>query len=169
MNSVAEAFFSHNLWANLRLIDFCESLEGTQLDVLAPGTFGSIRDTLAHIVRCEKWYVNLLSDQQPEHPLPDVFPDFDVLRDYARWSGKALIQIARDIPGDLVRRDVHAGGPDTFHAVAVLIQAVNHGTEHRGQVKTILSQHGIEPPHIDGWVYAEANGMLGGWKVPYNQ
>jgi uncharacterized damage-inducible protein DinB len=167
MNSVAEAVFSHNLWANLRLIDFCERLEGMPLDAIARGTFGSIRDTLTHIVGAEEWYVDLLSDQKPEQPLADVFPGFEVLRDHAQWSGMALIQIATDMPVDLVRHDVQAPGPDSFHAVAVLIQAVNHGTEHRSQVKTILSQHGIEPPHIDGWVYAAANGMLGGWKIPY--
>jgi uncharacterized damage-inducible protein DinB len=34
-----------------------------------------------------------------------------------------------------------------------LLQAVNHGTEHRSQVATILTQLGVEPPEMDGWTY----------------
>jgi uncharacterized damage-inducible protein DinB len=44
----------------------------------------------------------------------------------------------------------------------ILIQAINHGTEHRSQVATILTQLGIQPPGMDGWTYFED----GGWMVP---
>jgi len=32
-----------------------------------------------------------------------------------------------------------------YKAVALLIQAVNHGVEHRTNITTILAQQGIEP------------------------
>jgi uncharacterized damage-inducible protein DinB len=41
-----------------------------------------------------------------------------------------------------------------------LLQAVNHGTEHRSQVATILTQLGVEPPNMDGWTYIEASGQF---------
>ena len=159
--------FSHNLWANLRLIDFCAALDDPQLDAAAPGTAGSIRETLVHILMGEQWYVRLLSDQQLEHPIPETFPGFDVLREHAQWSGQALIHIATDMPPDDVRRDVPGGPPYTFKAIALLIQAINHGAEHRGGIATALSTLGITPPHIDGWAYAEAEGMIEGWRF-YN-
>jgi uncharacterized damage-inducible protein DinB len=34
-----------------------------------------------------------------------------------------------------------------------LLQAVNHSTEHRSQIATILTQLGIEPPSMDGWTF----------------
>jgi uncharacterized damage-inducible protein DinB len=36
-------------------------------------------------------------------------------------------------------------------ASLILLQAVNHGTEHHPQVATILTQLGIDPPAMDGW------------------
>jgi uncharacterized damage-inducible protein DinB len=43
---------------------------------------------------------------------------------------------------------------------ASLLQAVNHGTEHRSQVATILTQLGVVPPEMDGWTYFEESGQL---------
>ena len=33
----------------------------------------------------------------------------------------------------------------------LLLQAVNHATEHRSQIATILTQLGVEPPDMSGW------------------
>ena len=38
-------------------------------------------------------------------------------------------------------------------ASLILLQAVNHATEHRSQIATILTQLGIEPPAMDGWTF----------------
>jgi hypothetical protein len=46
--------FRHNLWANLRLLERCSELTGEQLDATIVGGFGSIQDTLEHIVRAEQ-------------------------------------------------------------------------------------------------------------------
>ena len=35
----------------------------------------------------------------------------------------------------------------------LLIQAINHATEHRAQVATILTQQGSTPPEMDGWTF----------------
>jgi uncharacterized damage-inducible protein DinB len=42
--------FRHHLWANLRLFERCAGLTNEQLDAPVVGTYGSIRDTLQHIV-----------------------------------------------------------------------------------------------------------------------
>jgi uncharacterized damage-inducible protein DinB len=35
----------------------------------------------------------------------------------------------------------------------LLVQAIDHAIEHRTHVKAILTQLGITPPEIDGWLY----------------
>jgi uncharacterized damage-inducible protein DinB len=45
-------------------------------------------------------------------------------------------------------------------ASLILLQAVNHSTEHRSQVATILTQLQIEPPAMDGWAYFFASGHM---------
>jgi uncharacterized damage-inducible protein DinB len=37
-------------------------------------------------------------------------------------------------------------------------QAIDHGTDHRSQLCTALTVLGIEPPEIDMWAWADANG-----------
>lgn len=39
------------------------------------------------------------------------------------------------------------------HERNVLIQAVNHASNDRSQVATLLSQQDITPPELDGWAY----------------
>jgi uncharacterized damage-inducible protein DinB len=37
----------------------------------------------------------------------------------------------------------------------ILTQAINHATEHREQIKIMLTQMGIQPPDVDGWTFFE--------------
>src|SRR5919205_104653 len=83
--------FRHNTWANLKLLDFCARLSDEQLNASAVGTFGSIRDTLVHIVDAEVDYVRLAKNL-PEEPMPsDPFPGFEALSDAVRRAGDELL------------------------------------------------------------------------------
>jgi uncharacterized damage-inducible protein DinB len=42
----------------------------------------------------------------------------------------------------------------------VLTQVINHATEHREQIKSMLTALGIEPPEIDGWDHGLSTGAL---------
>src|SRR5690242_19270304 len=85
-NSVLEVLFHHNTWANLKLLDFCEGLSDEQLDATTNGTYGSIRNTIHHIVGAEVSYVRRVNGKLPAEPPPrDRFPGFPVLKEAARW------------------------------------------------------------------------------------
>ena len=43
--------------------------------------------------------------------------------------------------------------PKVFDAAFYFVQALNHATEHRTQIKTALTQAGINPPELDGWTW----------------
>jgi uncharacterized damage-inducible protein DinB len=91
--SVLTRFFRHNTWANLKLLDFCAGLSDQQLNATAVGTFGSIRDTLVHIVNAEVDYVNLAKGLL-EEPIPsDPFPGFEALQDAVRRAGDEWLQL----------------------------------------------------------------------------
>ena len=53
--------FSHNLWANLCLLERCAQLTPEQLAAKIPGSYGSIYDTLQHIVTSEESYFSRIS------------------------------------------------------------------------------------------------------------
>src|SRR5919202_453747 len=93
--SVLTTLFAHNVWANLKLLDFCEHLSDERLDATAIGCFGSIRDTLQHIVGAEVSYVERVNGKlPPKPPSRDQFTGFEVLKDAVRWAGDELLQLA---------------------------------------------------------------------------
>lgn len=150
------ALFRHNLWANLRLLDACAALDEQQLAATTAGTYGPIYNTLKHIVAAEQGYLIRLTGRQPENPLRrEDNPDVAALREYARHSGEGLIAVAAGMaPSDVV--DLEWDGQRwPVPASLILTQAINHATEHRAQVMTILTQQGVEPPDLSGWAYVE--------------
>lgn len=169
MDTILIELLRHNLWANLRLLDACEGLDDAQLDASAPGTYGRIRDTLLHLLACEEIYVNLLAGREPVYTLTaaDGFPSFQELRQRARSSGEELISLAeRTDPAQvfrgtwLTRPRFWKDRPYSIQATIPFVQAINHGTEHRAHVATVLSQNGIRPPALDAWGYGLEQGMV---------
>lgn len=160
--SVLTKLFDHNTWANLKLLDFCEGLSDDQLDATAIGCFGSIRDTLLHIVSAEVDYVNLVNDKLSEVPLPsDQFPGLEVLKEGVRWAGDELLQLAISARADTIVRVMRPQEPIFEYPLAsLMVQVLNHSTEHRTQISTIITQLGIEPPALTGWKYMREMGEL---------
>ncbi|HUS16364.1 MAG TPA: DinB family protein [Chloroflexia bacterium] len=155
-NSVLAALFQHNAWANLKLLDYCEALPAEQLDATAPGTYGAIRDTLLHIVGAEASYVQRVNGKRPDAPMKrGQFPGFAVLKQVAGWTSDELLQLARSARADTRVQEPLTGGATMgqYKLTSLIVQAINHSTEHRTQVSTILTGLGLEPPDMTGWQY----------------
>jgi uncharacterized damage-inducible protein DinB len=151
-------FFKYNLWANLRLLDSCAHLSDAQLDSTINGTFGSVRDTLMHMLASEEGYTQRFDFTGPA-PTPQLkelttFPGFGELRRRAERSGKELIAISEQ--SDLSQVLHLDEGTYDAQIIIVLIQAINHGIDHRSQISTLLTQQDITPPDLDGWSYNDA-------------
>ena len=138
--------FRHNLWANLRLFDACVRLDDAQLDHSDPGTYGSIRSTLTHLMRSEERYLFFLLGQEHDR---DAEPPMAELMERVRESGQALIQVAVSIQPDTQARVGEKA--ELIPATIVLLQTIQHGSEHRTHVATLLGQLGIIPPPLSGW------------------
>ena len=160
--SVLTALFRHNAWANLKLLEFCEGLSDSELEATAIGCFGSIRDTLVHLAHSEVDYVNLVNDKLPAVPPPaDRFVGFPVLKDGVRWAGNELLKLAVSARIDTIVRVVRPDEPVFEYPLAgLMVQVLNHSTEHRTQISTIITQLGIEPPAMTGWKYMREMGQL---------
>ena len=146
--------FEHNNWANLQIIQACSSLSDDQLDSEPRSvTKGSIRNTLLHLVNSQRGYLALLTlpvEARPNTPLA-----FAELQEAAINSGEGLLALARDeaikpIKTQLRTRDGYFAEP-----WVVMVQVINHATEHREQIKSMLNSLGITPPDIDSWTYGE--------------
>ncbi len=146
--------YSHHLWANLALFERCAQLTSEQLAARIPGSFGSIAETMQHIVTSEQSYFSRISTGQrlnrPENAPPLTMPE---MIDSLRTTGAGLIEWAPKVqPNDTVVVDWD-GTPRDVPKTILLTQVINHATEHREQIKAILTELGIEPPDLQGWEY----------------
>jgi uncharacterized damage-inducible protein DinB len=156
-------FFRHNAMMNERLVEACRQLWPEQLDATTTGTYGSIGATLVHIANSQEGYAaRLLDTQRPERLEEDPFPGFETLGERFAHGNAQLEEAAAQAAQD---RKVQVTGDDPpgtwwMPVSLFMLQAVNHGTEHRSQVATILTQLGVEPPGMDGWAYFFARGLM---------
>ena len=162
MDLVVE-FLRHNTMMNQRLLEACRGLTPEQLGTTVEGTYGSIGATLVHVANSQVGYVPRFVAADKPRPLPpDPFPGFAALAERFAY-GDALLEEAAHRAGDDHQMEVSGDDPPgtwRMPASLILLQAVNHSTEHRSQVATILTQLGIEPPAMDGWTYFFGSGQM---------
>jgi len=152
----------HGVWANKQLLGRCRALTDEQLELAVPGTYGSIRSTLAHVVAAEEGYlVRLLGSLLHEPPLREQdLTMLDTIAAHIAHVTNAVERLfAKGSPDpDRVIADTplrRPGGPRfEMAAWAPATQFVYHGIDHRSQIDTILSTHGLETLDLQVWPYA---------------
>lgn len=154
--SLLEDAVAHHVWATLRLVDVCLALSQEQLETAVLGTYGSILETVRHLVGADSSYLFAMTGGRT--PLIDEdhmgLPELRAaMEDHgAAWSSL----VAQDLDPEAVvvrRRD---DGSETHAPMGIrLAQALHHGTDHRSQICTVLTTLGVEPPAIDAWDFGE--------------
>jgi uncharacterized damage-inducible protein DinB len=171
MNAALLALYRHMTWATLRVIEHCQGLGDEHLDATIPGTYGTIRETLRHIVEAEQGYLStltrepFLSKEAAEafvvpRPLPEGPVPLEELAERIRRMGPRWEALAQD--RDLPDREVTATDGWAFPAAIPMAQAIHHAGDHRTQVLSILGARGLEEPGPDGldlWGYAEVEDL----------
>ena len=153
--------FRYNKWANLHLLDVCAGFTDEQLQMTAPGTYGTIASTFFHLLGAEQRYLKRLGQGEPQiNERSDPFPGIAALREHAVRSGDKLIEIAPRITPDDAHEAKYQDQQFMLHSWVVLIQALHHGNDHRTHICTILGHHGMTYGDMDVWAYGEAVGAV---------
>ncbi len=158
MSGALLELYRHKTWATLRLIELCQSLADEDLDATIPGTFGTIRETLRHLVDAEEGYLRILTGKRMWQPLPEAGVPLDELARRIREMGPRWETLAVDsgLPG----RAVTSTDGWRFPGSVALAQAIHHADDHRSHVLSILGARGMELPDLAVWGYAEALGLM---------
>jgi len=153
--------FRHHVWATVTLIDACLPLSDEQLQVPAPGTYGAILDTMRHLVEADAAYLWVLTGGRrteiPEGQLGLAELRTEMLANDDAWA--ELLASQPDPDAIVVRhRD---DGTDSHAPMSIrLAQALHHGSDHRSQICTALTNLGTEPPDIDVWAFGRHAGRV---------
>lgn len=151
--------FEHNNWANQKIVEACSPLTDAQLD--APpqsATEGSIRNTLLHLVSAQYGYLRLLT-LPIEERRDRVTVEFADLERSLKDSGERLLELARNVD-QLPATRLQTRDDYYVEPWVLMVQIINHATEHREQIKSMLTALGITPPDIDGWDYGLVTAAL---------
>lgn len=152
--------FDHHVWATVRLIDACLALPPDQLTATAPGLYGSIIETLRHVVGGDTAYLTAFSPDVA-HIDEDAMGLAELRAEMALNGPRWREVLARDLDPTAIVVRHRANGSESHAPLGIrLAQAIHHGTDHRSQVCTILSTLGVEPPDIDTWAFAESQGRI---------
>ena len=152
--------FGHHVWATIRVLDACAVLDEAQAATAVPGTYGSILDTLRHLVGGDVFYLDVLRGER--EPFDEATSDIATLRAVMEAHDVAWQRLlAGSLDPELDVVEYEASGWETHAPLGIrLAQALYHGTDHRSQVCTALTSIGIEPPAIEVWDYAARDGRM---------
>src|SRR5579859_4250404 len=131
--------FAHHAWATVRLVDACLELSPEQLGTGVPGTYGSILETMRHLVGGDSSYLFVLTDGR----VPEIEEERMDLRELraamerngASWS--RLLGVDLD-PATVIIRHRDDGSESHAPMGIRLAQALHHGSDHRSQICTAL-------------------------------
>jgi uncharacterized damage-inducible protein DinB len=140
----------YHYWARDRVLDAASGLTADQFSRNLGSSFGSVRDTLAHIYSAEWAWYSRWNGTSPAAMLPaDEFPDVASIRQ--AWTAhevkmRAFLESLGE-PGvtRVFEYKGFGGQPGSSVFWQMLQHLVNHASYHRGQVTTLLRQLGAAP------------------------
>ncbi|WP_118973032.1 DinB family protein [Taibaiella koreensis] len=140
-NAIAYAmknFAAYNFWANTTLINWLRTKPASLMDAEVPSSFPTIRRTLIHILQTQQYWFSVISktEFQPFDTEATTEAAFQGLLDHSATVATYIKEMTEE---DLQDKTLVTSPwfECNFNNFEYLIQFVNHGTYHRGQVITI--------------------------------
>ena len=154
MTDPLHELFQYHTWATLKLIDYCAELPPERLEETAPGTAGTIRETFAHLIGADSWYLLLMTyddsiqiANRSSLSLAELRAHF--VKQSEVWESvlDRLDEFDPTIPA-------RGSDPELPHVRNLLLaQAIHHGNDHRTHICSVLAANGHQVPEFDVWMY----------------
>ncbi|WP_120496842.1 DinB family protein [Kiloniella sp. EL199] len=151
----------YNHWANQTLYKSCSDLSETEYKAERPSFFGSIHNTLNHILVGDRIWFGRFEGKPEKLSLSDILcQDFASLLTARDTEDLRILEYARNttqntLDSSLTYTNI-AGNTHCDPMSTLLRHTFNHQTHHRGQVHCLLSQTNVAPPSLDIMYYLRA-------------
>ncbi len=146
----------NNLWSNNRLQQACLTLDKADYHAPRASFFGSLHDTLVHILVVDQAYLARISDgSRPAGGVREesAYPDRAGLFRAQEACDRELLAFCGEMDEtalfQVVRFTNNEGVDNADPVAAVLTHLFMHQTHHRGQVHQLLSTTKAAPPQLD--------------------
>jgi len=149
------ALYDYCYWANARLFDVISRLTTEQFTRNLSGSYGSIRNTMVHMMSTEwGWLERCGGPKRGPRLNAADFPDFaSVTRQWkqveSQIRGFLAAQRDEDFDRDMVEFALGAGPAQTLTIGQMMHHAAVHGVHHRGQIALLLRELGYSPGDCD--------------------
>lgn len=152
------ALFDYTYWAKDRLLEALAQVTPQQFTQPVAGSYGSLRNTLVHILSEEWGWLELCGGSARGADLhPTDYPTLASVAD--RWHQveshvRGFLATLRDEDlGRAVKLTLGGGPSQTLPLRALMHHAAVHGIHHRGQVSLLLRALGYTPGNFDILLY----------------
>ncbi len=154
-------------WATETLVEFGLARPAEQLELTTPGTMGTVKATLIHLVAAKERYASSLiglplrDDAVRETTTTDLGHVLDRARQLSvvfKTFGTGTIDL-----DSTVERRAADGAVQKMPMWVLLAQFLHHGNEHRAQLGSIFGANGLELPQYSAFHWAQ---KLGKVKLP---
>ena len=153
-----QRLYDYNYWANQRLFSALAPLTPEQFTQNVAGSYGSVRNTLVHVLSAEWGWLDRCGGP-PRGPKLEAqnFPTLASVTDV--WS--RVETDLRDFLGRITDAELEAAvefalGEGSKHVMSradLLQHAAIHAAHHRGQVALLARTLGFEPGNFDFLIY----------------
>ena len=153
-----ETMFDYGYWANRKLIEVISQLTPEQFTQSVAGSYGSVRNTMVHVLSAEWGWLDRCGGPQRGAALSAAdFPTVTSLLD--RWQQveayvREFLKALRDEDlSRVVEFSIGAGPKQAMPLGELMHHAAIHGVHHRGQVALLLRSLGYVPGNFDILIY----------------
>ncbi|ASU32189.1 DinB family protein [Mucilaginibacter xinganensis] len=132
-------YAGYNLWANVTLVNWLRTKPADILEQEVPSSFNSIKATIAHILDVQQYWLSVIKKAEPkvaerfngtiEEAIAGLVESSDELADYVESMTDEALEANNLVISPWFQCD--------FQNFEYIMQVMNHGTYHRGQIITI--------------------------------
>jgi uncharacterized damage-inducible protein DinB len=153
-----ERLYDFNCWANRKLLEGAGRLDAEAFTQPVAGSYGSIRNTLVHVLSAEWGWLDRCGGTPRGAALEAAdYPTVAVLLD--RWNlveghlRGFLASLRDDELDEIVEFTLGNGQKYAMPRGELMHHAILHGVHHRGQVALLLRALGQAPGNFDYFFY----------------
>ena len=141
-------------WANQRLMAICMNLGEDLLATRIPGAYGSIPETVGHLLRAEAGFLKRIHGTGPQPAFKwEDGPSLAQMATFAAEVGEAFMDTLQRVPPTQNVHEEENGRTFDYQARQLYMAVVYHGIAHRTDITTFLNNQGVTLPELDVWGY----------------